>query len=628
MKKTSQPFADKFYDGELGALYSREKTTFRVWSPSAESAEVLLYKDDKSECFSRMKMEKRGGIWSVEILGDLNGIYYTYAITHGGKTYDTIDIYARSAGANGRRGMVIDMKSTDPLGWENSAPITLSSPLDAVIYELHVRDFSADKNAAFINRGKFSAFCERGVKNSFGDIVGMEYIKSLGVTHIHLLPVFDFASVDEESPPAQFNWGYDPLNFNVPEGSYSQDPHNGFSRVIELKRLVLSAHEMGIGIIMDVVYNHTYTSEGSPFDRTLPGYYYRENADGTLSNGSGCGNEFASERKMARKFIVDSLCFWAREYKLDGFRFDLMGLLDIETINLCTEKLREINPSILLYGEGWTGGLSPLPENLRALKCNARSVPHVAMFSDDIRDAVKGSVFCDENCGYVNGDNQRREMIKSSLCGGVFHPDVNRPAEHCFTDIPLQSINYVEAHDNLTLFDKLSVSMKNASLDDIKSADRMAAAIVFFSQGIPFMQAGQEFLRSKPLGNGEFDHNSYRSPDEINCIKWNCISDNIDMVEYYRGLIAVRKSLHELHLSSGEEIRRSIRFLDFADGGAVMECGRILLLLNPSETRAEYTLSKEMLILCDEKAASPDGLYKLSGKIAVPPRSVMLLREV
>lgn len=611
------------YSGALGADYTRERTVFRFWSPVAERAEVLLYRNGEGgNPFVSAEMTCERGVWSAEISGDLHGVYYTYAVTRSGKTVETIDIYAKSAGLNGRRGMVLDLSRTDPALWSETAPVRLDSPADAVIYELHVRDFSMDESGSFKNRGKFAAFCEEGVTNRFGDRVGLDYIADLGVTHIHLLPIFDFATVDESAP--QFNWGYDPQNYNVPEGSYSLDPREGLSRVRELKSLVMAAHKRGLGVVMDVVYNHTHSVEDSPFTALFPDYYYRKTSDGTLSNGSGCGNEFASERKMASKFICDSLCYWAREYKLDGFRFDLMGLLDIKTLNRCARELRRINPDILLYGEGWTGGCSMLSERRRAVKRNVQRLSGIAVFSDDFRDGVKGSVFCDEDCGFVNGDSSRRELIKSALLGGVFHPEVSRPQKQLWADSPLCCVNYVEAHDNLTLFDKLRLSMPRAGIDEIKAADKLAAALVFFAQGIPFIQAGQELLRSKPAVEGGYDHDSYRSPDSVNSIKWDSVTGSRDVLSYYRGLIAIRREFPELRRTDPEEIRAEISFSDLSEGAFLLRNGRLLLAVNPSDNPQEFAAGKG-LVLCDEKGADPKGIRSSRETETVPPHSVLLL---
>lgn len=614
------------YDGELGAAWSPEMTRFAVWSPETERAEVRLYRgDSEPQPFRTAEMRNENGVWKAEIPGDLNGVYYTYAFTRGenAETVETIDIYARSAGVNGKRGMILNLRSTDPEGWENDHHVKLRDYTDAVIYELHVRDFSSDESGKFTLRGKFGAFCEKAV-NDFGDTIGLDYIKKLGVTHIHLLPVFDYQSVDENDPDAGFNWGYDPLNYNLPEGSYSTDPHHGEVRVKEFKQLVQAVHEHGIGVIMDVVYNHTYATEDSPFNRTFPGYYYRHNADGTLSNGSACGNEFASERAMAGRFIADSLLYWAREYHIDGFRFDLMGLLDIETLNRAAEKLRAENPSVILYGEGWTGGSCPLPEELRAMKMNARKLPEFAMFSDDFRDGVKGSVFWDPDCGYVNGRSaERAELIKSVISGGIWREDVGRAQAECWADKPQQSVNYVEAHDNLTLYDKLRSSMPGASGADIIAADKLAAALVLLSQGVPFIQAGQELLRTKTALDGSFVHDSYNSPDSVNSIKWNDVTLRRGVMEYYRGLIAARKHFPQLRMRDAESIRK-IRFETLEGGAVAADMGGLLLIVNPCAQPLRYENGRHMMVYADHISAGARPLFIADGAVTVSPRGIIL----
>lgn len=619
------------YDGALGALYTRDKTEFRVWSPNADSVTLNLYRDSVcAKPYSTVKLERTGGVWSAEVSGDLHGVYYTYSVDFNGESAETIDIYTQSAGANGKRGMVVDMERVNPEGWEKSEYVTLENPVDAVLYELHVRDFSIDGSGGFRNRGKFLAFTEKDVKNAFGDEIGLDYIKNLGVTHIHLLPAFDYGSVDESSNAPQFNWGYDPVNYNLPEGSYSTDAADGLTRVREFKEMVKAAHERGIGIVMDVVYNHTYEAEGSPFDLTVPGYYYRHNEDGTLSDGSACGNEFASERAMARKFICDSLCMWARDYKVDGFRFDLMGLLDIETMNLCIEKIREINPNAIFYGEGWTGGDCPLEESLRAMKKNAREMPGMAMFSDDFRDGLKGSVFIDEDRGYVNGgaDSESAELMKSLMCGGISHPDSERESEEIWTDSPLQTVNYVEAHDNLTLFDKLHVSCPDADEGTIIAMDKLAAALIFTAQGIPFIQAGQEMLRSKPIHGGGYDENSYKSPDAVNSIKWNKVTENAEVVDYYRGLIAIRKKFPQLRLRSADEIRKRVSFEDIADGAFVMRADDLFVLINPTDKNISFALTGKYRVYADDKRACDEELYRLEDILTAKPLSVIIAQLI
>lgn len=623
--ETDQTFG---YDGALGADYSGTETTFRVWSPEAERVTLNLYETDTAETpMVCQPMTQENGVWSCTVPGDLHGKYYTYTLFSEGWERETIDIYARTAGCNGVRGMVVDLSRTNPEGWDMSRTVQLAHYTDAVIYELHVRDFSADPSVPFRYPGKFLAFTEEGLTNAQGIPAGIDHIASLGVTHIHLLPVYDFATVDEGSDTPQYNWGYDPLNYNIPEGSYATDPHDGAVRIREFKQMVQAIHSKGMGVIMDVVYNHTYYTGDSPFSKTYPHYYYRHNYHG-YSNGSGCGNEFATERRMARRYIIDSLCYLAREYKLDGFRFDLMGLLDTETLNLAAEKLREINPDIILYGEGWTGGSCPLEEFRRAIKWNARSVPEFAMFSDDFRDKVKGSVFDDRSYGYINGaaSGNMAWQMRPVICGGVYHPQSGRSENEYWTDSPCQCVNYVEAHDNLTFWDKLALSMPGAPSEILHATDKLGAAMVFLSQGIPFMQAGQEFLRSKPHPNGGFVHDSYNSPDSINSLKWYQATLHRDLVAYYSGLIAIRRKFPAFRLPTAEQIREQIRFEDRDDGVLLVRLGgEWLLVINP--LGHEYQVQATGDVYADKQAASDTPLYHISGSYPCAPRSILLVRE-
>ena len=581
-----------YYSGQLGALYSKEKTVFRLWSPYAESIILNIYTDCISDnLYLSVPMKNLGNVWETEINSDLDGFYYTYTVKINGFENETIDIYAKSAGTNGKRGMIFDMHETDPENWNNSSPVTLEKYSDAVIYELHVRDFSSDISGNFTHKGKFLSFCENNGK--------LDYIKSLGITHIHLLPVMDFASVDENNP--SFNWGYDPLNYNIPEGSYSTDPSDGRTRVKELKQLIMSAHEKNLGIILDVVYNHTFSAEDSPFFKIFPHYYYRHDEYG-FSNGSGCGNEIASERLMMRKFICDSLCYIAQEYKIDGFRFDLMGLMDIKTLNICAEKLKQINPNIILYGEGWTGGISSLDEKFRAVQKNARLLPDFAMFSDFFRDTVKGSVFNDLSTGYINGNHiGMYENMKSALCGNT----------------PYQPINYTECHDNLTFYDKLKLSMPDSDSENIISADKIGAALIFLSQGIPFIQAGQEFLRSKPLADG-FDHNSYKSPDSVNSIKWNNLTEYSDISDYYRGLASIRKKFDCFRHAE------KISFDDTQNGIIIMNIQDFILIVNP--TNQDFEINRGGEIYADKYKTSDIPIYITENISVCEKNSILLIR--
>lgn len=584
--------ADKrYFGGKLGADCSPERTVFRVWQPFAENVDLRLYNAENELVFSA-PMSKKNGVFEYEKSGDLDGVFYTFSVTRNGETVESADPYSASVTADGERGQIVDMRRHAPDGWENERNISRENP---VIYELSVRDFSMDESADFASRGKFPAFCEENIKNSRGDTAGLDYIKALGVTHIQLMPIFDF-----DLDGGEYNWGYNPRFYNAPSAYYSRN-----DGVCELRELVAAAHKRGIGVVMDVVYNHVFSADDSPFGRIFPRYYFR--GKGKYSNGSGCGNEFASERKMARKFILDSLEFLAREYRLDGFRFDLMGLLDIKTLREAEWRLRRINPDILLYGEGWTGGASPYPKRYRALLQNTERLPGYAFFNDRFRDGVKGSVFNSEDCGYVNGaaDEWHFAPIKWAL-SGTFPDDF-------WTDNAAQSINYVECHDNLTLFDKLQISLNGAERGRVIKADKMAAALIFLSRGIAFIQAGQEFLRTK---NGI--DNSYNSPDSVNSLKWDSVTENRDIVEYYRGLIAFRKRFLG---GFGECV------FEESDGGVVMKTGDFLLMINPSAKKLTLKERGEFEIYADEKRAADKPLYKRK-RLSCAEFSILLARRI
>ena len=553
------------FEGELGAIYSKESTVFRLWSPTASGARVNLYPTgDGSEAFSTLEMKSIGnGAWEAALEGDQKNIYYTYSVEINGRFREAIDPYARAAGVNGKRGMVVDLSETDPPGWDSYSRKSFGHPTEAVIYELHVRDFSISENSGMVNKGKYLAFTESGTVNSSGLSTGVDHLVELGVTHVHLLPVFDFRSVDESKPELNnYNWGYDPENYNLPEGSYSTDPYDGNVRIVEFKKMVQSLHENGLRVVMDVVYNHTGASSDSNLNRLVPDYYYRQNASGGFSNGSGCGNETASERSMVRRLIVDSVVYWAKEYKIDGFRFDLMALHDIETMNAVRAALDEIDPSILVYGEGWTGGGTPLPALRQASKANAKYLnERITVFSDDMRDGIKGSVFIHDQPGYVNGNYGRREEVKFGVAASVMHPQIDYGrvpgAKVPWAAAPSQTINYASAHDNLTLWDKLSLTRPEADDSALVAMNKLSALLVLTSQGIPFFQAGEEFARSKG-GND----NSYNAPDSVNRIDWDNKTEYFGLFEYYKGLIELRKSHPAFRFRTADEIAENIYFID------------------------------------------------------------------
>ncbi len=563
------------YDGDdLGAVYTEEKTGFKVWAPAASEVSLNLYEqgdgDDLIETIP-MKMGDKG-VWSCEKQGDLNGVYYTYSVKNGDRTNETVDLYARATGVNGNRGMIVDLRATDPEGFENDTRPAFVNPTDAVIYELHIRDLSADPSSGIRSTGKFLGLTETGTTNADGLATGIDHIRDLGVTHVQILPCFDYATVDETRPGTpQYNWGYDPKNYNVPEGSYSTDPYHGEVRINEMKRMVQALHRNGIRVNMDVVYNHTYNIQDSYFQKTVPDYYYRK-VGGSYSNASACGNETASDHAMMRKYIVDSVVYWATEYHIDGFRFDLMAVHDIGTMNAVRAALDRIDPSIMVYGEGWTGGDCAIPSSQQALKANMAQIDRVGAFSDDIRDAVKGSVFEAQDKGFISGKDGMEERIRFGIVAATPHPQVpTGDGVRSWAAQPGQSINYVSCHDNLTFWDKLAISNADDSEETRIRMNRLGSAIILTSQGVPFLQAGEEMLRSKPsaAAEGGFDENSYISPDSTNSIKWSEKAKVMDTYEYYRGLIAFRRAHGALRMAETADIQRNLTFMSGLDANVV-----------------------------------------------------------
>ena len=577
-----------------------------------------------------------GGIWRGEVEGDCHGLYYTYAVTHEDRTYEVMDPYARAAGVNGDRGMVVDLARTNPEGWDETERPGLEAMVDAIIYELHVRDFSTHPQAGMHWKGKFLAFTEAGTRGPAGVKTGLDHLVDLGITHLHLMPIFDFASVDEaEQENPQFNWGYDPKNYNVPEGSYATDPFDGAVRIRELKAAIQSLHQRKIGVVMDVVYNHTYKAWDSNLNRLVLGYYYRMNPDRSFANGSGCGNELATERPMVRKFLIDSVVYWAREYRVDGFRFDLMGLIDLETMRQIRQALDRVAPGIIIYGEGWTGGPSPLPGERAALKGNACQVPGVAFFNDSARDGIKGNVFNGPEPGFVNGRPGLEESVKFGIVGATFHPQL------CYERVnydhgpwacaPAQSVVYCEAHDNLTLWDKLAMTNPDEPEALRIKRHKLAGAVVLTSQGIPFLHAGQEFLRTKG-GNA----NSYMAPDAVNQLDWARKARFAEVYTYYRGLIALRKAHPAFRLRTTEQIQTHLRFLDlpaqligytlgeYANGDPWRT---IVVLFNAKDTPATVALpGDDWVVVVDQERAGTEAVAVLpSSAVEVAPLSALVL---
>lgn len=626
-----------YHGDDLGAVWSPEKTVFRVWAPTSQTAWVNLYRTGDpraSDRIRRLKMRPDlNGTWVAEAAGDLNGIYYTYSVSINGKTAESCDPYARAVGINGHRAMVIDLRATDPQGWDSDQdPNADLGITDCVIYELHIRDLSMDESSGIRAKGKYLGLVETGTVTKSGIPTGLDHIKRLGITHLHLLPMYDYGSLDETQTEApQYNWGYDPVNYNVPDGSYSSNPFRGEVRVAEVKQMVKSLHDNGISVIMDVVYNHVYQVENFCFNKIVPGYFSRTDENGIYSNGSCCGNDTASERSMVRKFIIDSVKYWADEYHIDGFRFDLVGLIDTVTINSIIQEVRKDHPNVLFYGEGWSMDTNVTKQGvLLTTKENAAAVPEFAFFNDNFRDALKGSVFDNTAPGFVSG-----------------LPNFNADLMNCYMGIPgwgsgpSQSINYASCHDNHTLFDRITLSTPHASRAARIRMNNLAAAIYLTAQGVPFLHAGEEMLRSKPVPGGGFDHNSYRSPDSINAIKWNNleITDYAETVEYYKGLIAFRRAHPSLRLSTARQVEDAI--MPVATGSRQSMAFRIrgrriglddpdiLAIFNAGTSPLSIPLPKgEWHVMVDETRAGIAPLATLEGLIKAAPVSALILVRV
>lgn len=638
------------YNGDdLGAVYSSASTTFKVWSPTATKVQVKLYKTGSDSetgagVISTTDMTKNNsnGVWSVTINGDLKNTYYTYLVTVDGKTNETVDIYAKAAGVNGNRGMIVDLDSTDPSGWENDNHIFAEKQTDAIIWELHVKDFSnsASSGISSANQGKYLAFTEKGTTlNNAGTVsTGLDYLTSLGINYVHLNPVYDFGSIDETSnEPEDFNWGYDPKNYNVPEGSYSTNPYDGNVRINEFKQMVQSLHNEGIGVIMDVVYNHTYTGADSWFNLTVPSYYYRQQANGKgWSNGSGCGNDTASENAMFRKYMVDSVVYWATEYHIDGFRFDLMGLHDVDTMNAIREALDKLpdGDKILMYGEAWslsTNSSAALSTQPNMYKLSDR----IAAFSDTIRDGIKGSVFDTYGTGWVQGDVASYQNIKTGVLA----------ATNKWANVPSQTVTYSSCHDNHTLYDRLVASVYNTNgdynerYDNLVEMNKLAAAITLTSQGMSLFLAGEEFARTK-----QGDHNSYSSPASLNELDWTRLETYSDLVSYYQGLIEIRKAYSPFRDNTKTSID-TINFFTEKDGNAEdksvlgytienklnsNEWNKVAVIFNNSTTDSKtITLPNdvsEWVIVANNSTSGVNSLGTISdGKITLPVSSAAIL---
>ncbi len=629
------------YEGEdLELKVDEGGTHFALWSPEADAVAVNVYDSDTAPapvCLLNMRQTEHG-VWRASVPEELYGKFYTFAVTADGKRLaETPGIWAKAVGTNGKRAAVIDFARTNPDGWAQDRGPKTEHFTDAVIYEMHHRDFSAHRSSGIRHKGKFLALTEQGSVTPEGARTGISHLRELGVTHVHILPSFDFNSVDEAARrKRQYNWGYDPANYNVPEGSYSTNPANPVTRIREMKEMVKALHDAGIGVIMDVVYNHTAEGDTSNFSLTAPGYYYRYSDDGSYSNASGCGNETASERPQMRSFIVSSVKYWAKEYHLDGFRFDLMAIHDIATMNEAAAALKEINPYAIVYGEGWTAGESPLPAEMRASKENVNRMNGVAVFSDDLRDALKGHFCDDKDRGFVTGKPGNEETIKIGIVAATAHPQVDyskgNKSRFAYAGAPVQIINYVSCHDGLTLSDKLAVSMPESTEAERQRAARLTQTIVFTSQGTPFLFAGEEICRDKK-GVG----NSYKSPDSVNAIDWSFKTKNAGQFEYYKKLIRLRREHPAFRMTTAGEVAKNIVFDKVKADNVVSysikhhangdEWSEIKLIFNGSAVPYAARIPKgNWLVIAEDGDICLDSPRSFNGgKISVAPVSALIL---
>lgn len=629
------------YDGnDLGVTVTNNATNFRLWSPEASAVRLFIYPTDRnSAATDTIEMSKaQNGTWTASLPGKLYGKFYTFSILHNGKWLgETPGVWAKAVGTNGERAAIIDFGATNPDGWESDRGPVTPHINDAVIYEMHHRDFSMHPSSGIVNKGKFIAMKEHGTISPDSLATGIDHLRELGVTHVHILPSYDYNSVDETQLPSnQYNWGYDPLNYNSPEGSYSTNPAEPSVRVKEMKEMIKSLHDAGIGVVMDVVYNHTAQNDDSNFSLTAPGYYYRHRPDGSYSDASACGNETASEREQMRNFIVNSTKYWAEEYHIDGFRFDLMAIHDTATMNLVAKTLKSIRPDIFVYGEGWTAGDSPLPVAQRALKENVSAMPQIAVFSDDIRDAIKGHYSKADDRGFATGKPGLEETVKIGIVGSTAHPQVDYSkganSKFAYASSPTQIINYVSCHDDLTLTDKLAASMPGSTVDDRLRAAKLAQTIVFTSQGTPFIFAGEEIFRDK-----KGVHNSYKSPDSINAIDWRQKKEYADQFRYYQELIKLRKTHPAFRMTTADEVARNIVFDKVNEPNLISYSIRnnangdpwreIKLIFNGSDQPRYVKVPKaEWTVIAQDAAINAEGLgVSKGGRMMVAPCSALIL---
>ncbi len=612
--------------------YSPKSTTFSLTtSPDVKKVDVVISDNDSDTAQQLVKSMKRvgAGKWKLTVKNDLKGKYYVFSVYNQAQPSSTTGVFAKAVGVNGKRGAIVDLKDTDPEGWADDVRPELKNPCDLVIYEMHHRDFSMDLSSGIKNKGKFLALTEPAA---------ISHLRRLGVNAVHILPSFDFASIDESKPDvAQYNWGYDPLNYNVPEGSYSTNAADPKARIREFKQMVQALHKAGIRVILDVVYNHTFDINGSNFQKTYPNYFFRKNAEGKYSDGSGCGNETASEKPLMRQFMKESVLYWVTEYHIDGFRFDLMGVHDIETMNEIRAAVDKIDPSIYMYGEGWSAGSCAYPQDKLAMKANARQLNGIGAFSDEMRDALRGPFSDDTKGGFLAGVPGQEESIKFGIAGAINHPQIDMTkvnySDKAWTNEPSQMVAYVSCHDDMCLTDRLRASIPYIGDDELIRLDLLAQTAVFTSQGVPFILSGEEMLRDK---KGE--HNSFRSPDSINRLDWNNMKRYPQVFDYYAGLISLRKQHPAFRMGSAEEIRKHLNFLNAPAGVVAYQLKdnaggdswkNIIVVLNSQKTPQTVTVPENTytMVLANGKVDA-NGIGLLSGNtLTVAPQSALIVHD-
>lgn len=613
--------------------YSPIQSTFQLFAPnSSKRVVVRIYGEGiGGKPLRTVKMKRSGNEqWTAVVKGDMKGKFYTFDISGDRKLWhETPGVFAKAVGVNGKRAAIIDLSATDPSGWSEDTRPAVKSPADLVIYELHHRDFSIDASSDIEHKGKFLALSEPKA---------IDYLKTLGVNAIHILPSFDFASVDETRlGTPQYNWGYDPVNYNVPEGSYATDPYNPATRIREFKQMVQALHRAGIRVILDVVYNHTFNIDGSNFQLTYPDYFYRKTADGKYSDGSGCGNETASDKPMMREFMIESVKYWIHEYHIDGFRFDLMGVHDIETMNSIRAEVDKIDPTIFIYGEGWSAGSCAYPQDQLAMKANMQQMPRVAAFSDDMRDALRGPFNDDRKGAFLAGIAGAEESLKFGIVGGIQHPQIDYSqvnySKKPWAAEPTQQISYVSCHDDMCLTDRLRASIPGITEDELIRLDLLAQTAVFTSQGVPFILCGEEMLRDK-----KGVHNSFNSPDSVNHLDWANLQRYPQVFDYYKNLILLRKNHPAFRLSTANDVRKSLEFIsspscvvafrlkDHAGGDAWKN---MIVILNGNKESKEVEIpAGTYTVVCCDGVINEQGMEQIvGGKVLVDGQSALIIHQ-